>query len=60
MMHEQPAAPAGVADLSRGIFVDTLDEIFGLKGSTAVVTGASAGLGIEFASVLAAAGADVA
>jgi len=60
MMPERPAAPADVADLSRGIFVDTLDEIFGLKGSTAVVTGASAGLGIEFASVLAAAGADVA
>jgi gluconate 5-dehydrogenase len=40
--------------------VNTLTDIFGLQGSVAVVTGASSGLGIEFASVLASAGADVA
>ncbi len=34
-------------------------ELFSLEGRTAVVTGASTGLGVEFASVLAAAGADV-
>jgi gluconate 5-dehydrogenase len=38
----------------------TLEELFGLKGSVAVVTGASAGLGVELADTLAAAGANVA
>jgi gluconate 5-dehydrogenase len=37
-----------------------IDELFGLSGRVAVVTGASSGLGIEFARALAAAGADVA
>lgn len=37
-----------------------IDELFGLSGRVAVVTGASSGLGIEFASALASAGADVA
>src|SRR5690606_27296313 len=37
----------------------TLDEIFGLRGHRAVVTGASSGLGVEFAETLAAAGAEV-
>jgi gluconate 5-dehydrogenase len=36
-----------------------LDSLFGLKGYTAVVTGASAGLGIEFAHAVASAGARV-
>ncbi len=36
------------------------DELFGLGGKVAVVTGASSGLGIEFARVFAAAGANVA
>jgi gluconate 5-dehydrogenase len=40
--------------------VNTLQEIFGLDGATAVVTGASSGLGIEFASALAGAGANLA
>jgi len=38
----------------------TLEDLFGLKGKIAVVTGASAGLGVEFARALAIAGADVA
>jgi len=37
-----------------------LDSIFGLAGHRALVTGASSGLGIEFAEALASAGADVA
>jgi NAD(P)-dependent dehydrogenase (short-subunit alcohol dehydrogenase family) len=37
-----------------------LQELFGLNGYTAVVTGASAGLGVEFAHALASAGARVA
>jgi len=40
--------------------MSTLEELFGLRGRVAVVTGASAGLGVEFADALAAAGADVA
>jgi gluconate 5-dehydrogenase len=38
----------------------TLQELFGLKGKAALVTGASSGLGVEFAKALAIAGADVA
>jgi gluconate 5-dehydrogenase len=38
----------------------TLDDLFGLHDRVALVTGASAGLGVEFATALAAAGADVA
>lgn len=34
-----------------------LDELFGLHGYTAVITGASAGLGVQFAHALASAGA---
>ncbi len=37
-----------------------LQKLFGLSGRVAVVTGASAGLGVEFAEALASAGADVA
>lgn len=37
-----------------------LNDLFGLAGRTAVVTGASSGLGVEFADALAAAGANVA
>ncbi|MFC1665726.1 SDR family NAD(P)-dependent oxidoreductase [Pseudomonadota bacterium] len=37
-----------------------LSTLFSLKGKTALVTGASSGLGLEFARVLAKAGADVA
>jgi NAD(P)-dependent dehydrogenase (short-subunit alcohol dehydrogenase family) len=40
--------------------VTTLDDIFGLRGHRAIVTGASSGLGVEFAEALAIAGADVA
>ena len=36
-----------------------LERVFGLEGYTAMVTGASAGLGVEFADTLAAAGANV-
>jgi gluconate 5-dehydrogenase len=38
----------------------SLEELFSLRGKTALVTGASSGLGIEFARALAQAGADVA
>ncbi|HYC57897.1 MAG TPA: SDR family oxidoreductase [Candidatus Binatia bacterium] len=38
----------------------SLDDLFGLRGKVAVVTGASAGLGMEMADALACAGADVA
>jgi gluconate 5-dehydrogenase len=38
----------------------TLQDLFGLKGKIAIVTGASSGLGVEFARGLAVAGADVA
>jgi gluconate 5-dehydrogenase len=38
----------------------SLEELFGLGGRVAVVTGASTGLGVEFADTLACAGADVA
>jgi NAD(P)-dependent dehydrogenase (short-subunit alcohol dehydrogenase family) len=37
-----------------------LEELFGLRGKVALVTGASSGLGVEFARGLAMAGADVA
>jgi NAD(P)-dependent dehydrogenase (short-subunit alcohol dehydrogenase family) len=40
--------------------VATLEQIFGLRGHRAIVTGASSGLGVEFAETLAMAGADVA
>ena len=38
----------------------SLADIFGLEGRCAIVTGASSGLGVEFAEALAIAGADVA
>jgi NAD(P)-dependent dehydrogenase (short-subunit alcohol dehydrogenase family) len=38
---------------------DHLSDLFGLQGYTAVVTGASAGLGVEFARALASAGASL-
>ena len=37
-----------------------LNQLFGLHGKVALVTGASSGLGVEFAQGLAMAGADVA
>ena len=37
-----------------------LQQLFGLEGKTALVTGASSGLGVEFAKGLALAGAQVA
>ena len=39
---------------------ETLEQLFSLRGKTALVTGASSGLGVEFARALAGAGADVA
>ncbi len=39
--------------------IDTLTRLFGLPGRTAVVTGASSGLGLGFAETLADAGATV-
>lgn len=41
-------------------WMTTLGDIFGLAGHRAIVTGASSGLGVEFAEALAIAGADVA
>jgi NAD(P)-dependent dehydrogenase (short-subunit alcohol dehydrogenase family) len=38
----------------------SIDELFALRGRVAIVTGASSGLGVEFADALACAGADVA
>lgn len=38
----------------------SVEQLFGLRGRVAIVTGASSGLGIEFADTLASAGADVA
>ena len=38
----------------------SVDQLFGLRGRVAVVTGASSGLGVEFADALACAGANVA
>jgi gluconate 5-dehydrogenase len=40
--------------------IQHLEQLFGLRGKVALVTGASSGLGIEFARGLAMAGADVA
>ena len=40
--------------------MSALEETFGLRGHRAIVTGASSGLGVEFADTLAMAGADVA
>jgi gluconate 5-dehydrogenase len=40
--------------------MSALEDIFGLRGKRALVTGASSGLGVEFAETLAAVGADVA
>lgn len=40
--------------------MNSLEEMFGLRGKIALVTGASSGLGVEFADALAVAGADVA
>jgi len=46
--------------MQTGMSMTTLTDMFGLGGRVAVVTGASSGLGVEFADALASAGADVA
>jgi NAD(P)-dependent dehydrogenase (short-subunit alcohol dehydrogenase family) len=43
-----------------GKIMKSLQDLFGLKGKVALVTGASGGLGVELAQALAIAGADVA
>lgn len=40
--------------------MDTIDQLFALRGRVALVTGASSGLGVEFAGALALAGASLA
>jgi len=44
----------------RGIMTTALDQLFGLKGKVAVVTGGASGIGLASAELLAAAGATVA
>lgn len=46
--------------MQTGMDMTTLTDLFGLRGRVAVVTGASSGLGVEFADALACAGANVA
>src|SRR5262245_61702487 len=45
---------------NRSTRMTTLQDLYGLKGKVALVTGASSGLGVEFAKGMAIAGADVA
>jgi NAD(P)-dependent dehydrogenase (short-subunit alcohol dehydrogenase family) len=45
---------------NEGALMESLDALFSLKGRIGLVTGASSGLGVEFARALALAGADVA